>query len=396
MTNTNSIFFLFFLAGLAALPPLSIDMGLPALHEIAVTLHTTPAQASLTLSLFIAGLLATPLVYGPLSDRYGRRPILLFGIALYTAGSFAAVLAPSIKLLLIARFLEGAGAGAGTSLGFAIVRDVFVGHTARSKLSHLQMIGSMAPLLAPSIGAAILSIGNWRLIYGLLAAGGVVLLTTITFGYRESHKNINRSGAMFSSVARGYKALFTSRIGLGFALIYGLSFGVQFSYVSASPLVFMGHFGASARLYGIFFAATSCGIMTGAYINSRLAKNGIPGKIPMLAGFAIYLIAITAMIALNLTGHDAMLGIAGLLVLSATGFGLIAANASHGTLQALPQIAGIAGAILASFQMFIGLLSSSIVAAAYGSFGIMAMFLPMLGFALLAIMVYATMIRFEA
>ncbi len=127
MKNPHSLLFVIFLASLAALPPLSIDMALPALHGIAATLQTSPGRAGLTLSLFMAGFAVTPLIYGPLSDRFGRRPILLSGLGLFTLGSLACAISPSIFFLLAARLAEGAGAGAGISMAFAIVRDLFAG-----------------------------------------------------------------------------------------------------------------------------------------------------------------------------------------------------------------------------------------------------------------------------
>jgi len=258
MKNPHSAIFVVFLAALAALPPLSIDMALPALHGIAASLHTSLGRAGLTLSLFMAGFAITPLIYGPLSDRLGRRPILLFGLSLFTAGSAACACSPSIVLLLASRFAEGAGAGAGISMAFAVVRDLFEGAESRAKLSYVQMVMSLAPLLAPSIGALILGFADWRVIYGVLGALGATLLAVIAWGFQESHARPDKAGSLFGQVRGGYKILFASRRGMGFALVFALSFGVQFSFIAGSPLVFMGHFGASARVYGLVFAATSC------------------------------------------------------------------------------------------------------------------------------------------
>jgi len=393
MKNPHSAMFVVFLAALAALPPLSIDMALPALHRIAASLHTSPGRGGLTLSLFMAGFAITPLLYGPLSDRLGRRPILLFGLGLFTAGSAACACSPSILLLLAARFAEGAGAGAGISMAFAVVRDLFEGAESRAKLSYVQMVMSLAPLLAPSIGALILGFADWRAIYGVLAALGATLLAVIALGFEESHKKPAAAGSLFGQVRGGYKILFASRRGMGFALVFALSFGVQFSFIAGSPLVFMGHFGASARVYGLVFAATSCGIMAGAFLNTRLSKRGISGRLALLAGFCTYLATGIVMLALSAAGALTAINLTALLVLSAFAFGVIGPNASHGALQAMPEIAGIAGAILTSLQMAVAVLASAMVAAAYGAIGIYAMLLPMLGFSALATLAYALMAR---
>jgi DHA1 family bicyclomycin/chloramphenicol resistance-like MFS transporter len=393
MKNPHSARFVVFLAALAALPPLSIDMALPALHGIAASLHTSPGRAGLTLSLFMAGFAITPLIYGPLSDRLGRRPILLFGLALFTAGSAACACSPGILLLLASRFAEGAGAGAGISMAFAVVRDLFEGAESRAKLSYVQMVMSLAPLLAPSIGALILGFADWRAIYGVLGALGVTLLAVIALGFQESHARPDKAGSLFGQVRDGYKILFASRRGMGFALVFALSFGVQFSFIAGSPLVFMGHFSTSARVYGLVFAATSCGIMAGAFLNTRLSKRGISGRLALLAGFCIYLATSIAMLALGAAGALTEFNLTALLVLSAFAFGMIAPNASHGALQAMPEIAGIAGAILTSLQMAVAVLASAIVAATYGAIGIYAMLLPMLGFGIFATLAYALMAR---
>jgi len=391
MKNPHSAMFVLFLAALAALPPLSIDMALPALRGIAASLHTAPGPAGLTLSVFMAGFAITPLIYGPLSDRVGRRPVLLFGLGLFTAGSAACACSSTIFLLLASRFAEGAGAGAGISMAFAVVRDLFAGEESRAKLSYVQMVTSVAPLLAPSIGALILGFANWRAIYGMLGGLGAVLLAVIAWGFEESHASTAGAGSLFGQIRDGYKILFASRRGMGFALVFALSFGVQFSFIAGSPLVFMGHFGASARVYGLIFAATSCGIMVGAFSNTRLSKRGISGGLALQGGICTYLATGIAMLALGATGNLHAFNLTALLVLSAFAFGVIGPNASHGALEAMPQIAGIAGAILTSLQMGVAVLASTLVAAAYGIVGIYAMLLPMLGFSILATLAYVLM-----
>jgi DHA1 family bicyclomycin/chloramphenicol resistance-like MFS transporter len=341
----------------------------------------------------MAGFAITPLIYGPLSDRVGRRPVLLFGLGLFTAGSFACAGSPTILLLLASRFAEGAGAGAGISMAFAVVRDVFEGAESRTKLSYVQMVTSLAPLLAPSIGALILGFAEWRVIYGVLGALGSVLLAVIAWRFEESHASRARVGSLFGQIRDGYKILFARRRGMGFALVFALSFGVQFSFIAGSPLVFMGYFGASARVYGLIFAATSCGIMAGAFLNTRLSKRGISGGLALQAGFCTYLATGIAMLTLGATGHLYALNLAALLVLSAFAYGVIGPNASHGALEAMPEIAGIAGAILTSLQMGVAVLASAVVAAAYGSVGIYAMLLPMLCFSVLATLAYVLMAR---
>ncbi len=392
MKNPNSLVFLIFLASLAAISPLCIDMALPALPRIAASLHCTQGQAGLTLSVFMAGFAFMPVIYGPLSDRFGRRPILLVGIFLLLIGSAGATLAPTISALLAARFVEGAGAGAGTSMAFAIVRDSFSGEEGRSKLAYVQLVMNLAPMLAPSIGAVVLFAG-WRAIYGTLAAGAFLLLLTVIFALPETHNVPQSRESLTAQISRGYLTLLRSRAGLGFSMVYAFSFGVQFTYVAGSPLVFMTHFGLSPRQYGLVFFSTACGIMAGAFTNTRLARHNIPGHFALQTGLSVYLIVPCVLLTLLATHHAIMLPTAALLVVSAYAFGLIGPNASHSALQALSGIAGIAGAVLTSLQMGTAFVASAIVAAAYGRFGVLAMVVPMLAFGVLTSGVYFGLAR---
>jgi DHA1 family bicyclomycin/chloramphenicol resistance-like MFS transporter len=384
--------FLIFLASLAALPPLSIDMALPALRGIASGLRAAPGAVGLTLSIFMAGFAATPILYGPVSDRYGRRPVLLAGVAMFALGGLAAAAAPSIDALLLARFIEGGGAGCGIAMAFAIVRDVFAGEEARIKLSYVQMVMALAPMVAPTIGAALLLAGGWRVIYAVLGCGGVALLLVILLGFRETHEP-RAGGSLFGAVVAGYRTLLQSRAGLGFALVYACSFGVQFSYIAGSPLVFMGYFGLSPALYGLIFAATAAGIMAGAYSNTLLSRRGHAGHVPLSAGLGLYGVTAAAMLALLASGGADATRLAIALVVSAYGYGLIGPNASHGTLTALPKIAGIAGAVLTTLQMSVAVAASAIVAACYARFGLAAMIVPMVGFGAVTAGLYVFMVR---
>lgn len=392
MRNPHSLAFLAFLACLAALPPLSIDMALPALREIGASLHAAPGITGLTLSLFMAGFAATPVIYGPLSDRYGRKPVLAVAVALFTLGSIASALAPTIGWLLTARCIEGAGAGGGTALAFALTRDCFEGADGRSKLSQIQMVMALAPMIAPSIGATLLVLG-WRSIYATLALGGIALLVLILSALKETNKALVRHNSLFGQVRHGYAVLFRHRAALGYALIYAGSFGVQFSYIAGSPLVFISLFGFTARVYGFVFAATAAGILAGAFSNSTFTRLGISQDTALRLSLAIYLVTGVALLGLQLAGLASPALYIPLLVASAYGYGITAPNASHGTMQALPEIAGIAGAVLTTLQMSTAVLASAVVAAAFASFGIGAMVVPMLIFGLITNGIYYVMVR---
>lgn len=392
MKNPHSLIFLVFLSALAALPPFSIDMALPALRDIAAGLNTAPGNAGYTLTLFMAGFAATPVLYGPLSDRFGRKPVLIFAVALFTLGSVASTLSPSIGLLLLSRFLEGAGAGGGTALAFALVRDCFEGVEGRNKLAHVQMVMGLAPVVAPIIGGALLFLG-WRSIYGVLALGGAALLATVVFSLHETHTTRDTSGSLYGGVVSGYATLLRHRAALGYALIYATTFGVQFSFISGSPLVFINHFGLSPQEFSGVFALCSAGIVAGASSNPVLARLGLSHDTVLSVALGLFVAAALVLWGLWLSGSATAVNFTVLLALSSFAYGLGASNASHGIMHALPEIAGIAGGVLATFQMSAAVLASFVVAVSYDALGVSAMIGPMLLFGLGSVALFVGLVK---
>jgi DHA1 family bicyclomycin/chloramphenicol resistance-like MFS transporter len=197
---------------LAALPPLSIDMPLPALVAVTQSLHTQSSLAGLTLSVFMAGFAVSPIVYGPLADRNGRRPLLMAGLLLFVVGGLGAAAAPSIGLLLVSRLVQGAGAGAGMTLAFAIVRDLFVGKEAQTRLAFIAVVANVAPIIAPTVGAVLLGLVGWRGIYGATVLAGVLLLTTVGLGLAETLPPHKRASAVtLRGLGRDYGSVFSHR-----------------------------------------------------------------------------------------------------------------------------------------------------------------------------------------
>ena len=272
----NSVSFTLLLGVLAALPALAIDMGLPALTALGASLDASPAATGLTLSLFMAGFAIAQLVFGPLSDRYGRRPILLIGCGIFALANIMCTIAPSINALVTWRFIAGVGAGAATVLEMAIVRDLFEGAAARAQFSYINLVMSIAPMIAPTIGGWVLTMADWQAIYGVLAAGGFVLVMTIASGFGESIPHRDQSALAPRRLMSNYLRVLGNRICIGYALVNGLSFGCLFAYVAGSPLVIIDVLGVSTTVYGWFFALTALAIMVGSFLNGRFSLRGVP------------------------------------------------------------------------------------------------------------------------
>ena len=389
-----SLGFTVLLGALSALPPLSIDMGLPALALIGTSLNAAPAVTGLTLSLFMAGFAIAQLAFGPLSDRYGRRPVLLVGCGLFTIASFVCAVAPSIEMLVFWRFVEGCGAGAGTVLALAIVRDLFEGSAARAKLSYVNLVVTVAPMVAPTIGGGVLAIAHWRAIYGLLAIGGVALTSVVALGLGETLLNPDPQALAPNQLMRNYARVLSNRLCFGYALINGLSFGCMFAYVAGSPLVMTQVLGVSTTVYALLFASTAFGIMAGSFVNGSLSTHGVPPSRLLTTGLIFASLSAVTLLSLSITNHAQVMTLMPFLVLNTFCLGLIVPNATHGSLQPMPEIAGIAAAVVGFVQMMLGgTLASAIVAFLYDGRTATAMTGVMTLFAIASLAVYIRMVR---
>jgi DHA1 family bicyclomycin/chloramphenicol resistance-like MFS transporter len=380
--------FSIFLGMLAALPPLSIDMALPALVPITAALRTTPDMAGLTLSLFMAGFAISPIAYGPLADRFGRRPVLFAGLVLFTAGGLAATFATSIALLLGARLAQGAGAGAGMTLAFTITRDLFEGCAAQTRFAVITVVANIAPIVAPTLGAVLLGSLGWRGIYGVTALSGVVLASVVVLGLAETRPSRSPTGPMLPCLARDYRRVLAHHETLSHIAVNALGFGWMFAYVAGSPLVFLGVFHLAPALYAAIFACTGSGIVAGAGLNGWLARHAVPPHRVLLAAILFALAATIALVGLTVAGRLSLPLFVPLLVLATTCFGLAAPSAAHGALDPVPDLAGIAGGLLTSMQMLTGAVASLAVALLFPALGALAMAGTMAVCALAALVIY--------
>lgn len=389
--SSHRFAFTLLLASLVTLASLATDMGLPVLAATAAALGVTSGTAALTLSVFMAGFALGPLVFGPLSDGLGRRPILLIGSAMFALFGGLAAFSRSLDALLVWRLLMGTGAGACQVTVIATIRDLFTGTEARVKQSYVNLAAGVAPVVAPTLGVVIAAaFGTWRAIYGALAIVGTVLATIVALRFGES---VTRRGGNTVRAALGsYARVLSHPVTLGYVTVIALNFGCLFAYVSGSSLVLIQLLGVSRRVYGMLFAVTSVGLMIGALSSARLSRRGTSHRRLIFWGMAAIVATAILLLALTVAGWIRVWVLVPLAFIGFIGQGIVRPNATQGALEPMATIAGVASAVMSGIQMLTGALASGLVAALFDGRSPLAMTGTMAVCATLAIAVYGAVV----
>lgn len=378
------------LGALIALGPLTIDMYLPALPAIGNDLQASASTVQLTLTGTLLGLGVGQLLIGPFSDIVGRRLPLILGTALHILASVACLFAPNIAVLGALRTLQGVGAAAATVVALAVVRDLFSGRAAATALSRLMLVMGVAPILAPSLGGAILLTGSWRGVFGALAATGALLLVVAIFALKESLPPERRQAAKFRPVLRTYRQLITDRDFVLLAVVAALAMSALFSYISGSSFVLQEQFGLNQQTFGLVFGVGAVALIGASQFNVVLLNRYGPKQIVFAA-----LVAATAaglvLTVLTTTGTGGLYGfiVPMWLVLGAMGF--VLPNAPALALSRHGEAAGTAAALLGAGQFGLGALIAPLVGV-LGNDG-PAMAITMTGGAAVALLALGVVVR---
>jgi MFS transporter, DHA1 family, multidrug resistance protein len=355
----TSFTFTVLLGALAAVPYSGIDINVPALSATGATLKVSAADVGLTISAFVFSLALMPLIYGPASDRFGRKPIVLFGILLFVTGSVACTFAQSLPILLASRVVQGVGAAA-TGTIFAIIRDLFDGDAARIKIGNIMVTVNVATMIAPTAGAALLTLGSWRWIYAIQAGIGAILSLVVFFGFSESAR-IDPALRLNSAVTESYLRVLRHPASFGYVLVGAAAAATVFAYVTGASLFFIGVVGMRPDQYGLIFSACSGAIMCGAILDGRLGRRGIASGEVLAAGLKLMATGSVVLLAVTMSGSTSPALFAGLLIVVALAFGLSIPNVMNATMQPLPDIAGAVSAAAGSIQLTAGAASSGLV-----------------------------------
>ncbi len=341
---------------------MTTDMYLPSLPTLAREFGATGGAVQLTLAAFFIGLAAGQLLYGPLADRYGRKPPLYAGIVLFVAASALCALAPTLDALVALRFLQATGCCAGIVISRAVVRDLFEAHEAARMFSLIMLVMGVAPILAPLAGGYLLVLLGWQSIFWALALFGALCLLAAAAWLPETRAP--HAAVALSRALPGYLLLLRDRRFLGFTLAGGLAQGGMFAYISGSPQVFIDVYGVPAQHYGWLFGLNAFGLIAASQLNRRLLRRMGPQAVLDRAASVNAALGVVLLLLVATGG----LGFAGIL-LPLFGYvaslGMIFPNSQALALAEHGVRAGTASALIGTLQFGVAGIASSLVGALY-------------------------------
>lgn len=337
------------LIAVAAIGPLALNIFSPSIPGMQRVFDVDYGTVQLTITLYLVGTAIAQLFYGPLSDRFGRRPLLLCGLGLFVLGSIASALAPSILWLLIARTIQAVGGCAGLVLSRAIVRDMHSREKSASMIGYITVGMVVAPMIAPLIGGYLDEWFNWRAGFLFVATAGCSVLIVSFWRLPETHFDLRPIPGL-RGVAVSYAGLLNSPDFRSYTLNAAFSSAAFFAFLAGGPYVAIELMGQSKSTYGLYFIAVAFGYMSGNLFTGRLAERlGTDRMITI--GSSVSMIGATLMCVLALMGHVSLLTIFGPMVLVTFGNGLSLPSATAGSVSVNPRIAGAAAGLAGFLQM---------------------------------------------
>ncbi len=352
------------LVGATATGPLALNMFVPSMPGLPEAFQTTPAAVQLTLSLFLVGVAVGQLVYGPLSDRFGRRPVLLSGLALYAAAGLFCLLAPTIELLVAGRVAQALGGCAGMVIARAIVRDAW-GRDEATRVLALVIAGmALAPMFGPAVGGFLDELVGWRATFAALLVFGAVVAAWGARALPETHLEPTPLPGLRAMLA-AYRGLLARRLFLGYALVTALTTAGFFAFLAGAPFTMMDTLGRPPSEYGLMFILLSVGYMGGNMAVSRLAGR-VPPDALLAAGLVMCVAGPAALLWIVMTGRLDPWTLFLPTIVMCTGNGLVMPTAMTVAVGIDPRLAGTASGLLGFLQMGVGAAASASVGALKG------------------------------
>ena len=361
MTLTpRSTAYIALLVALGSFGPLTMSIYTPVMPSVGHDLLSSPDSVKLTLTTYMLGFAVGQLFYGPLSDRYGRRLVLIGGLLFFTVTTFACAFASSIGDLIVLRILQGLGAASGSVLGRALTRDAYTFKEMPLVMSWISLGQNIAPSLAPTVGGFLGEWLSWRATFWFVGGFGTILLVVAALGLGETNKY--RSDRIdLGSLLRGSGEMLRDRRFLGHILPLGFAFALNFGMLAGVPFILQDSLGFSPKEFGLIVLLSVGGFTAGTFVNNRLIGRVAPTTVIRFSGW-FHIAALAVMAALSLSEVVTWWAIVGPHMLLSFGTGMIVANANAGAVGMYPRLAGTASSLAGLAQMGMGAMGTVTVA----------------------------------
>ena len=347
---------------LSAVGPFATDMYLPALPVIARDFGTSAMGAQASVAAFFLAVAVGQIFYGPISDSFGRKPPLYFGMALYAIGAMGCSLAPTIEWLIVLRFVQGIGACAGMTIPRAVVRDLYTGPDAARLMALIMLVFSVSPILAPLLGSAVAEFTSWRLIFLTMALIGLLGLAVAVFVLKETRLPQDRVAIDFGSVASGYLMLLQDRHFLGVSCVGGFGMASFFAFLAGSSFVYIDHFGFTPAQYSLAFSINAVAFIGAAQLTGWIGRR-VGLKVMVSAALTYYVAVTLGLFGVTLAGVDNAILMMACLFCAFGGLGLVIPSVVVLALENYAARAGAASALLGTLQLVTGAVVVSVVGA---------------------------------
>ena len=362
LIRPRSTAYLALLIGLGCFGPLSMSIYTPVMPAIAAGLHATADEVKLTLTTYMIGFAAGQIVFGPLSDRFGRRPVLLVGMAMFTLLSAGCALAPSIGWLIGLRLLQGLGACAGAVISRALARDAYDFNEMPRVMSLIALGIQIAPAVAPAIGGHLSVWFGWTAAFWLLAGYSALMLAVVAFGLAETNQQ-RATNFSFPAFLRSSAAMLRHRVFLGYASTLGFAFSIIFGTMVGLPFILQDHLKLAPDIYGYVIILSVLGFTGGTFANNRLLGRISPERLVRIAAWGPLIgLLLTAVLAMfgQLSVWSVMLP----YMLISFASGIMGPLGSARSVGLFPQLAGTASSLIGLAMMGMGAVGTVLVAVA--------------------------------
>lgn len=367
---------------IVSISPLTMNIYLPSLPNMAVDLQATDAQLQLTLSVYLFAVAIAQLIIGPLSDRFGRKPVLVWGLVLFLAATLFCRSTSSIEALIVARGVQAIGGCAGMVIGRAIVRDVSTRTTAASLLGYVTMGMAIAQMIGPAIGGLLDGFYGWRASFDLLLLLGGLLLILIVLKLRETNLTPQESIAPAALLHTNVAVLKEPRF-WAFAMTGAAASGVFFAFLGGGPIISQRVMGLQPFEYGLYFSLIAGGYAVGNYLSGRFSVSVGPPRM-IFYGNVISLFGLALMATLFAAGLVHPIVLFGTMLFTSLANGLTMPNSISGALSVRPELAGTASGLAGSIQVFFGAFAT-VITGAFIHLGVWPLVLIMLVSAVMAL-----------